>query len=58
MRGAFNEKNLDSFVKQLILGKGSYSSFKGETIVKTIQPWDGLDKKPQSEPSETTNDEL
>jgi protein disulfide-isomerase A6 len=28
MRGAFNDKNLGTFVKQLILGKGSFLSYK------------------------------
>jgi len=46
LRAAFNEKNLDQFVKSLIIGKGSFASYKGDPVVRDTKEWDGLDKQP------------
>ena len=56
MRAAFTKNHLDSFIKNLIAGRESALTFKGEPKVKNVQPWDGKDKKP--EVSSTDDEDL
>ena len=53
MRGSFNKENLISFTNGLISGKEAFKTVGEMPSIKTVEAWDGEDRKPPP-----VNDEL
>jgi len=51
MKGAFNKKNIDNWINNLVVGKEPLFDVKNLAKVANVEAWDGLDHKP------TYNDE-
>jgi len=41
MRGAFNKKSFDEFLKNLTSSKAGFIQFNKEIKLRTVKPWDG-----------------
>lgn len=52
LRASFSEKNLVSYISDMIAGKGSFTKYFEVPKIKTVKAWDGKDAKPP-----VTNDE-
>jgi len=48
MKGAFNKKNIDNWVNNLVVGKEPLSDLRQLVKVTSTEKWDGLDHKPPS----------
>jgi len=46
MKGAFNKKNIDNWINNLVLGKEALFDLKQLVKVNNVDKWDGLDHKP------------
>ena len=46
MRGSFSADNLQSFLSDLLLGKGGLSKLAGKIALKKAETWDGKDAPP------------
>jgi len=52
MKGAFNKKNIDTWVNNLVVGKEPLNDLKQLVKVKSTEKWDGLDHTPPSHSDE------
>jgi hypothetical protein len=43
MKGAFDETNFQSFLSDLIGGRGGLEDLKAKIVLKKVDPWDGQD---------------
>jgi len=46
MKGAFNKKNIDLWINDIVVGKVAYNELKNLVKVNNVDKWDGLDHKP------------
>lgn len=65
LKGVFDKNGIDSFLKQIVSGRGASVPLKGEfSSIKTVNPWNGKDfieeseKEPDEEQKVTTDKEL
>jgi len=43
MRGSFTKQNLNSYLSDLLIGKGGLQSLPGDMQFKKVDKWDGQD---------------
>mgnify|MGYP002632311879 CR=1 FL=1 len=58
MRSSFSTSDLDSFLKNLLIGKGGLENLSGEFVVKKADKWDGKDATPYEEEDLSMYDDL
>jgi len=46
MKGAFNKRNIDTWINNLVVGKEALFDLKQLVKVNNVEKWDGLDHKP------------